>query len=156
METAERFHERCLRQAYTRFMLTVAGFYQQIRNQEAIVLPSVSRENFQLAFDLIQPVVSGNVDVNSDEIAPDLMQRALKYTTATMLEMNNIRGNSPTARLLKTQVLDHVISDKLAAVDGMFVRLERGNLGLERLSALDSTLVGAQKWVVRAIMDVAG
>ncbi len=155
-DAAEDFHERCLRQAYTRFMMTVAGFYAQIRNQQEVVLPTVTKDNFQLAFDLIQPVVSGSADLNSDEIPPDLLNRALNYTTSTMLEIHDMRGNSPVARLLKSRILDQAITDKLAAVDGMYIRLERGRLGLERLGAVSAGLVGAQKWIIRGMMAVTG
>ncbi len=155
-ETAISFHERCLRQSYTRFMLTVAGFYSQIRNQDSIVLPSVSRDNFQLAFDLIQPVVSGNADVNADEIPPDLLHRAMEFTTATMLEVHDIRSKSPVARLLKSRIMDDAITDRFAAVDGMYVRLERGRLGLERVGGIGSKMIGAQKWIVRGMLAVAG
>src|SRR5262249_47779934 len=130
-ETAQTFHERCLRQAYTRFMVTVAGFYCQIRSQESLVLPSVSRENFQLAFDLIQPVVSGNADVNADEVPPELLSRALEFTTATMLEVHDIRTNVPVAKLMSTRIMDDSVTDRFSAIDGMFIRFDRGQLGLE-------------------------
>jgi flavine halogenase len=154
-EAARRFHERCLKQAYTRFMVTVAGFYCQIRNQESLVLPSVSRENFQLAFDLIQPIVSGNADVNSDEIPSDLLSRAMQYTTATMLEMHDIRTNLRVAKLLSTHIMDDSVTQRSAAVDGMFIRFQRGRLGLERLGAIAALLSGAQKHIVRGVLAVA-
>jgi flavin-dependent dehydrogenase len=155
-EVAQRFHERCLRQAYARFMFTVAGFYCQIRSQESLILPFVSRENFQLAFDLVQPVVSGNADLNSDEIPPDLLRRALHYTTATMLEVHDIRTNNRVAKLMSTHIMDHSITDRSAAIDGMFIRFQRGRLGLERLGAISAMLVGAQKHVIRGIIAVSG
>jgi flavin-dependent dehydrogenase len=155
-ETAQTFHERCLRQAYTRFMVTVAGFYCQIRSQESLVLPSVSRENFQLAFDLIQPIVSGNADVNSDEIPPDLLNRALQFATATMLEAHDIRTNVPVAKLMSTRILDDSITDRFAAIDGMFIRFDRGQLGLERVGAIGSMLVGARNRIIRGVIAVAG
>jgi flavine halogenase len=154
-DVAQTFHERCLRQAYTRFMVTVAGFYCQIRNQESLVLPSVSRDNFQLAFDLIQPIVSGNADVNSDEIPPEVLSRAMQYTTATMLEVHDIRTNNRVAKLLSTRIMDDSITDRFGAVDGMFIRFQHGQLGLERLGAIGSTLLGAQKRVIRGVIAVA-
>jgi flavine halogenase len=155
-EVAQTFHERCLRQSYTRFMVTVAGFYCQIRNQESLVLPSVSRDNFQLAFDFIQPVVSGNADVNSDEIPPDILSRAMRYTTDTMLEVHDIRTNNRVAGLMSTRIMDDTVTDRFGAVDGMYIRLERGQLGLERLGAMGRTLVGAQKRIIRGVIAVAG
>jgi flavin-dependent dehydrogenase len=155
-DVAQTFHQRCLSQAYTRFMVTVAGFYCQIRNQQSLVLPSVSRENFQLAFDLIQPVVSGNADVNADEIPPDLLRRAMQYTTATMLEVHDIHTNNRVAKLLSTRIMDESITDRLGAVDGMFIRFQRGQLGLERLGTIGSAVVGAQKRIIRGVIAVAG
>jgi hypothetical protein len=137
-------------------MFTVAGFYCQIRSQESLILPFVSRENFQLAFDLVQPVVSGNADLNSDEIPPDLLRRALHYTTATMLEVHDIRTNNRVAKLMSTRIMDHSITDRSAAIDGMFIRFQRGCLGLERLGAVGAMLVGAQKRVIRGIIAVSG
>jgi flavin-dependent dehydrogenase len=153
---AQTFHERCLRQAYTRLMVTVAGFYCQIRNQEALVLPSVSRDNFQLAFDLIQPVVSGNADVNSDEIPPEILGRAMHYTTATMLEVHDIQTNVRVAKLLSTRIMDDSITDRFGAVDGMYIRFQRGQLGLERLGAIGSMLLGAQRRIIKGVIAVAG
>lgn len=155
-DVAQTFHQRCLRQAYTRFMVTVAGFYCQIRNQESLVLPSVSGENFQLAFDLIQPVVSGNADVNADEIPPDLLRRAMQYTTDTMLEVHDINTNNRVAKLLSTRIMDDSVTDRFGEVDGMFIRFQRGQLGLERLGMIDSAVVGARKRIIRGVIAVAG
>jgi flavin-dependent dehydrogenase len=155
-DTAQAFHERCLRQAYTRLMVTVAGFYCQIRNQRELVLPSISPENFQMAFDLIQPFVSGNADVNADEIPPDLLQRAMQFTTDLMLETHDIRTNNPAARLISTRIMDESITQRAAAVDGMYIRFERGQLGVERLGGISSTLLKAKKRVIRGLIAVAG
>jgi flavine halogenase len=155
-EIAETFHERCLRQSYTRLMVTVAGFYCQIWNQQNFVLPIVSSENFQLAFDLIQPVVSGNFDVNSDEVPPKLLGKAMRYTAETMLEVHDIRTNNRVAELLSTRVMDESIANLFGAVDGLFIRFQHGQLGLERIGVIGSALVGAKKRVVRGILTVAG
>jgi flavine halogenase len=154
-EAAQRFHERFLRQSYTRFMLTVAGFYRQIRDQKTLVLPSISRENFQLAFDLIQPVVSGNADVQPDEIDPDLLARALEYTTAVMLEAHGIDSNNRLAGLVSTRMMDES-ANRLEPVDEMFIRLKLGQLGVERLGKIGAALVGARKSIIRGAVALAG
>jgi flavin-dependent dehydrogenase len=154
-DAAERFHERFLRQSYTRLMVTVAGFYRQIRNQEALILPSISRENFQQAFDLIQPIVSGNVDVQADEIDPDLLARALEYSTAMMLEVHGIDSNNWLAGLVCTRMMDESINH-LEAVDGIFIRLKRGQLGVERLGKVGAALAGAKKGIIRGAIALAG
>jgi flavin-dependent dehydrogenase len=153
---AQTFHERCLRQAYTRLMVTVAGFYCQIWNQQNLVLPNVSTENFQLAFDLIQPVVSGNADVNSDEVPPDLLRSAMSYTAETMLEVHDIRTNNRVAKLLSTRVMDESVTNLFGAVDGLFIRFTRGQLGLERIGPIGSAVVGAKKRIIRGVLAVAG
>jgi len=152
---AQMFHERCLRQAYTRLMVTVAGFYCQIRNQEHVVLPSVSSENFQLAFDWIQPVVSGNVDFNSDEIPPEALLRTMQYTTDMMLEAHDIKTGNRVAKMMSAHVMNDAMVERSRAVDGMYIRFERGSLGLERLGTFASALAGAQRRIVRGVLSVA-
>ena len=136
-------------------MVTVAGFYRQIRNQDALVLPSISRESFQLAFDLIQPIVSGNVDVQADEIDPDLLTRALNYTTAIMLEAHGIDSSNRLASLACTRMMDESVN-RLEPVDDMFVRLERGRLGVERMGRIGAALAGAKKSIIRGAVALAG
>jgi flavine halogenase len=152
---AQAFHQHCLRQAYTRLMVTVAGFYCQIRNQERVVLPSVSSENFQLAFDWIQPVVSGNVDVNSDEIPAEMLLRTMQYTADMMLEAHDIKTGNRVAKMMSTHILENAVVARSGAVDGMYIRFERGRLGLERLGAFESALAGAQRRIVRGVLSVA-
>src|ERR1700730_1336798 len=137
-------------------MGTVAGFYCHIPRQERLVLSSVSRAKFPHAVDLIQPIVSGNADVNSDEIPPDLLNRALQFATATMLEAHDIRTNVPVAKLMSTRILDDSITDRFAAIDRMFIRFDRGQLGLERVGAIGSMLVGARNRIIRGVIAVAG
>ncbi|MBM9510734.1 NAD(P)/FAD-dependent oxidoreductase [Actinacidiphila acididurans] len=129
----ERFHHRCLSKAYTRLIITVAGFYRQLHDQENIVLPGVTSENFQLAFDLIQPVVSGNVDLNSSEIDRELLDKAMRYTTDIALELHGLPGSDDIVRL------EHDAEDRqkrgsnhFAVVDGLRIRMERGSLGVGR------------------------
>ena len=154
-DVAEKFHQRCLSQAYTRFMISVAGFYCQIRNQESLVLPAVSQDNFQLAFDLIQPVVSGNADVNADEVPADLLRRAMQYTTASMLEAHDIRTNNRVASILSTRIMDDTVTNRSGSLDGMFIRFERGRLGLERISRIGSAVLSTQKRIIRGVIAVA-
>jgi hypothetical protein len=109
-----------------------------------------------LAFDLIQPVVSGNLEVNSDEIPPELLGKAMRYTAETMLEVHDIRTNNRVAELLSTRVMDESVTNLFGAIDGLFIRFQRGQLGLERIGLIGSTLVSAKKRVVRGVLTVAG
>ena len=79
----------------------------------------------------------------------------MQYTTATMLEVHDIRTNDRVAKLLSTRVMDDSITDRFGAVDGMFIRFQRGQLGLERLGAIGSMLLGAQKRIIRGVIAVA-
>jgi hypothetical protein len=52
--------------------------------------------------------------------------------------------------------MDESITDRFAAVDGMYIRFQRGQLGLEWLGALGSMLLAAQKRIINGVIAVAG
>lgn len=127
----ERFHHRCLSKAYTRLIVTVSGFYRQLRNQQDIVLPGVTSENFQLAFDLIQPVVSGNVDLNASEIDPELFDKAMRYTTDIALELHGLHFSGAVNDFERDSGKGSA-AKHFATVDELQLRMERGKLGVMR------------------------
>jgi flavine halogenase len=152
-EQLERFHHRCLSQAYTRLAVTVAGFYRQLHNQRDIVLPGITSENFQLAFDLIQPVVSGNLDLNASAITQTALDRAMRYTTDMMLEMHELETNNRVAKFMTTPAMDDErVTGRLAAVDGLYIRLKRGRLGIARLGALETAATEVRRRVIRRLV----
>lgn len=124
------FHEEYIRRAYTRFVIMVAGFYQQIRNQQSVAIKGVDSGNFQRAFDLIQPIVSGNLDLNASEIDRDLWQKTMQFTTDMMMEMHSFDSGNPAAKLLAKSKLEDDISSQSDTIDGWYIRLESGKLGL--------------------------
>ena len=149
----ERFHHRCLSQAYTRFMVTVAGFYRQLRRQDDIVLPGITRENWQLAFDLIQPVVSGDVDVGADDIPDEVLQRTMKYTTDMMLEAHEFGTDNGVARLMVKRAFDDSVTDRFGAVDGHYIRLRRGRLGVASLGKVGGAAAGVARALIRGVVS---
>nr|WP_052477641.1 NAD(P)/FAD-dependent oxidoreductase [Kibdelosporangium sp. MJ126-NF4] len=151
-EALERFHHGYLAQAYTRLIITVAGFYRQLRNQDEIVLPGVSSEDFQRAFDLIQPVVSGDMDLDSDEVSADEVDRAMRYTADMMREAHGLSTNNRVAKFMTTMD-DERLAGRLAAVDGMYIRMVRGRLGVARLGAVESALSALRRRVIRRLVS---
>jgi flavine halogenase len=134
----ERFHHRCLSKTYTRLIVTVAGFYRQLRNQRDIVLPGVTSENFQLAFDLIQPVVSGNIDLNSSEIDQELLDRAMRYTTDIALELHGLQLKEAIEMIERPPDESDGVAGHFGTVDGLRIRMERGRLGMDRAAATEA------------------
>jgi hypothetical protein len=149
----ERFHHRCLSMAYTRLAVTVAGFYRQLHNQQDIVLPGISSDNFQLAFDMIQPVVSGNMDLNSTEITQDALERAMHYASDMMLEMHELKTNNKVAKMMATQAMDDLTGMRaLDAIDGRFIRMKRGKLGVGSVGSVQSAVAGARKRLIKSVV----
>ncbi len=149
---ALQFHDGCLRQAYTRFAVTVAGFYRQLLNQQEVVLPRVTSRNFQLAFDLIRPVVSGNADVFTDLVRTEDLKHALNFARDLILEAHAMPTESLGARLLSRKFLDASATMSTGAVNGMHVRLKHGQLGLARLGPVSAALVDVQRRAVRRVV----
>ncbi len=150
----ERFHTDYLDQAYARLSITVAGFYRQLRNQERIVLPGVTSASFQRAFDLIQPVVSGNLDLNSAQISVDAVERAMRYTSDMMLEAHEITTDNRVARYMTSKTMDDErMSGRLASVDGRYIRMRRGRLGVRRFGRLESVAVGVRRRAIHRLVS---
>ena len=149
----ERFHHRCLSMAYTRLAVTVAGFYRQLHNQQEIVLPGITHENFQSAFDFIQPVVSGNVDLNSGDITEDALERAMHYTTDMMLEVHQLETNNKVAKMMASAAMDDLTGMRaLDAIDGLYIRMKRGQLGIARSGAVQSAAAGVRRRVIKGVV----
>jgi flavin-dependent dehydrogenase len=149
-DTAESFHHRFLSQAYARLAITVAGFYRQLRNQHDVVLPGVSGENLQLAFDLIQPIVSGDLDLGSDTLDEDTIHRAMRYTTDMMLEAHEVQTQNRVAKFM-AGMDDERMAGRFAAIDGRYIRMKRGRLGIARFNRLDAAFMATRRQVIRRI-----
>jgi hypothetical protein len=130
----------------------VAGFYNQIRRQDAVTLKGVEPLNFQDAFNLIQPVVTGNADVNYRNLDVDILRRTMQYTTDMMLEMHNMPTGNPVAKLMSTKVLDEDIGDPFDAIDGQYIRMKTGALGLVEMGRVDQWFQGLKESFVKVVL----
>jgi flavin-dependent dehydrogenase len=136
---AAHFHDRCVRRAYTRFVLAVSGVYAQIRNQKEIVLHGVKNEDLQMAFNMLQPVVSGAADSNQAEVPQDVLAKAVDYLGGAALEAHQIDGRNAVSKLLSKHRSDDFIDIHSAgAIHGLYIRMEQGRLGLARTNAWQS------------------
>ncbi|NUN49766.1 MAG: tryptophan 7-halogenase [Candidatus Brocadiae bacterium] len=149
---AAAFHDRYVRKAYTRFVVMVAGFYNQIRQQNQVTLKGVEPLNFQDAFNLIQPVVSGNTDVNHKDLNLDVVRRTMKYTTDMMMELHNMPTGNPVAKLMSRKVLDENIGDPFDAIDGKYIRMKRGSLGLVEMGRVEGWFQSLKESFVKVVL----
>jgi flavine halogenase len=149
---AGNFHDRYIRRAYTRFVVMVAGFYNQIRQQDVVRIQGVEAQNFQDAFNLIQPVVSGNTDVNHKDLNLDMVRRTMKYTTDMMMELHNMPTGNPVAKLMSKKVLDEDIGDPFDAIDGRYIRMKTGELGLVEMGRVEGWFQGLKETFVKLVV----
>jgi hypothetical protein len=83
------------------------------------------------------------------------LTRALNYTTDIMLEAHGIDSNNWLANLACTRMMDESVN-RLEPVDDMFIRLEHGQLGVERQGKISAALAGAKKSLIRGAVALAG
>lgn len=137
--TALAFHDRCIRKAYVRFAVIVSGMYKQIRRQDELVLYGIDKADFRRAFDIILPLISGSADLDADTVDHDTIGRAIDFTIDMTNEQAQLGTDNAAAKLFAEKV---VIDEDLAAgpeeaVDGWYIRFERGRLGLARVGSPD-------------------
>jgi len=149
---AGHFHDRYVRRAYTRFVIMVAGFYNQIRQQDEVRIQGVEAQNFQDAFNLIQPVVSGNTDVNHKDLNLEVVKRTMKYTTDMMMELHNMPTGNPVAKLMSKKVLDEDIGDPFDAIDGRYIRMKTGELGLVEMGRVEGWFQSLKESFVKLVV----
>lgn len=131
-----QYHDTFVRRAYTQFLVVLSGWYRQIRNQDRVALKGVTRENYQLAFDLITPVVSGLADgIAGDTVPEEVLNETMDYLTNIQLELHEYETHDEAAKRgtldIKSQrQVDNIGTKKEGAIRGRFIRMERGNLGL--------------------------
>jgi flavin-dependent dehydrogenase len=134
--TMSEYHDAFVRRAYTQFLVILSGWYQQIRNQDRVALRGVTRENYQMAFDLITPVVSGLADgIAGDGVPENVLQRAMEYLTNIQLELHQYETHDEEAKQGTSDIkrrIDDIGTGKEGAILGRYIRMERGNLGLSK------------------------
>lgn len=129
------YHDKLIRRAYLRFLMAVSGVYRQLRNQDEIVLPHVSMESYQLAFDMLQPLVAGQMDANQQEISPEAIDQTMTYLCDTVMEAHGIPTGSEVSRMMSGKMTDHELHDMRPeeAIDGLYIHLVRGELGVRKV-----------------------
>ncbi|MCA9689315.1 MAG: tryptophan 7-halogenase [Nannocystaceae bacterium] len=135
-EVAARFHDRCVRKAYVRYAVIVAGMYKQIREQDATVLYGVDGADFRRAFDLVLPALTGSLDLG-EQLPEEVYRRTVNFTIDMMNERAQLGSESPLARrfLAEAGVHEDLAAEASNAIDGRYIRMERGALGLATLGA---------------------
>ncbi|KAI0338616.1 FAD/NAD-P-binding domain-containing protein [Trametopsis cervina] len=63
-EKAACWHDSKVGTAYTRFLIVVLGTYKQMRNQNVAIMSDIDEDNFDRAFDILRPVLTGSADVS--------------------------------------------------------------------------------------------
>jgi flavin-dependent dehydrogenase len=157
------YHDQATRRAYMRFLLAVSGLYVQIRNQKQVVLPWVNQRGFQLAMDVLLPIVGGLMDTNLREVPRTSIDRAMRYLSETVLEMHGFESNSNVSKLISRNLVRHEIGeiDPHEAIDGWYIHMKHGELGLRRVGRVTSALRAVRKkfeslgFVTAAWMDKA-
>lgn len=135
------YHDKLVRRAYLRFVLAVSGVYRQIRNQDEVVLPGVSVESYQLAFDALQPLVAGHMDANRKEVSTEALERTMSYIGDSVMEAHGVSTGSKVSQMMSDKILDDKMHDVRPeeAIDGLYINLVRGELGLKRIGLLMRT-----------------
>ncbi len=134
------FHDTYIRSAYTRYLLLLTAIYQQITHQEDVVLHGIKGENVQAIFDTIQPMLSGNFDMEKDQpVTEQKTKKIISYMESCFLEtFVRKKGEQLADNKLKSPFASmgekDLKIDSSSAINGYFIRLEKGNLGLQKVN----------------------
>ncbi|MBX3709969.1 MAG: tryptophan 7-halogenase [Gammaproteobacteria bacterium] len=157
-EEASTFHDICVRSAYTRFVVAVASIYRQIQNQDKFVLPRIKKDDFQYAFDLITPVLTGSVDTQSTNIKDEELSKTLNYFRDASLELHRINTGNPVSKLVAKNTYN--VKDSSVAlsssypINGHYIRLHRGKLGLQSVTYIERIKNAIIKKINKAIIKI--
>jgi 2-polyprenyl-6-methoxyphenol hydroxylase-like FAD-dependent oxidoreductase len=137
---AASYHEKLVRRAYLRLMLAVGAVYRQIRAQDRLVMPEVGTQDFQRAFDILQPLIAGNLDASPDEVPEAAVERVMDYLGRGLLEAHGIDSGSRVSKVMGKRIQTFELHDIAPdeAIDGLHIHMRRGELGLRRLAGLAS------------------
>lgn len=137
-EESKKFHDAYVRTAYTRYMLLVAAVYRQVTNQKEVVLQGVKGADLQSTFEIIQPMLSGNLDLSKDQpVSPEAANQVLTFIQSlwaarhiTKKEDVVPEGGSRSATVEMSDKDMRI--DKSGAIEGHYIRLKKGSLGLAK------------------------
>jgi hypothetical protein len=93
--------------------------------------------------------VSGNTDVNQRDLNPETLHRTMKYTTDMAMEMHNLATGNPVAKLMSVKAMEDEIGDPFDAIDGHYIRMERGELGLVEMSRMAGWFQGLKESAIK-------
>jgi hypothetical protein len=103
------------------------------------------------------------MDTNLREVPRTSIDRAMRYLSETVLEMHGFESNSNVSKLISRNLVRHEIGeiDPREAIDGWYIHMKHGELGLRRVGRLTSALRAVGKkfeslgFVTAAWMDKA-
>ncbi|KIK62692.1 hypothetical protein GYMLUDRAFT_259974 [Collybiopsis luxurians FD-317 M1] len=158
-DDAIRFHNAKIDASYTRFVLIIKSVYEHIRSQKATTLSSATEDNFDDAFLMFRPVIQGRIDSSlslSEEdktrlvhfysrhafepSMPEERHNLLKEFGDPVKSFNNaddihskaILRSMAVRKLLSVDETNHIDNYVADVVEGFRLRLERGNIGIEK------------------------
>jgi hypothetical protein len=87
---------------------------------------------------MLQPLVAGQLDLNKQELSPEVIDRTMTYLSDTVMEACGIGTGSEVARMMSGKVKDHELHDMRPeeAIDGHYIHLVRGELGVRRIGVV--------------------
>ncbi|KAL5513587.1 HAL2 [Sanghuangporus vaninii] len=71
---AAKWHSDRIASTYTWFLMVVLGAYKQMRRQSEPVLSDIDKDNFDLAFSDIRPVIQGSMDIEGSYTHAELLK----------------------------------------------------------------------------------
>ncbi len=128
-DEACRFHEQCIRRSYNRLMLTVGGFYKQMRDQGET--QGLDQAGVQTMLTELQPIISGNIDLNDRELNKDAIEKAMGILGRIGHDAHDPQGAS-VSKLIVQSMASGNLERTTGAINGLSIRWERGTLGLTR------------------------
>jgi flavine halogenase len=156
--TAIRFHDRCIRKAYVRFSIIVSAMYKQIRQQHEVVLYGIAKADFRDAFEIILPLISGReLDLDAETVDQATIDRAIDFTADMVNEQAQLGSDNAAARLFATKSAadDDLATAPDEAVDGWYIRTERGRLGLAKVGAEGDELERGKRELMAELLKAA-
>ncbi|KAJ6448953.1 FAD/NAD(P)-binding domain-containing protein [Mycena vitilis] len=162
-EDAIRFHNAKVDTSYTRFVLIIRSVYEHIRSQEATTLSSADEDNFDRAFSQFKPVIQGHIDSGTDMSEADRARLIAFYAKhafepsmpeerhglLTQFGADPVKSVQADAgdkesdkailrsmavrKLLSVDETNHIDNYVADAVEGFRLRLDRGNIGIEKV-----------------------
>jgi flavin-dependent dehydrogenase len=150
------FHNKLVRRSYSRFIVTVAAMYQQVWNQGEIVLPGITPQSWQSAFDMIQPIVSGGIDIGDEVVQNGTMQETMDFLYQAVMGQFKFQKASFPALMSGKKMWKMEVDgiDAAEPIDGLFIRTKHGSLGLEQVGVARATVNKATGAVLRSVFKL--